>query len=83
MHDSRNSDMQQKNIVLVTGSSSGIGFETSLFLARAGFYTYATMRNLDKSSKIVDIAQEDNLPLEVLRLDVTNDKSVKDVLCLL
>jgi hypothetical protein len=29
------------------------------------------LRNLDKSSKIIDIAQEDNLPLEVLRLDVT------------
>ena len=72
--------MQQKNIALVTGSSSGIGFHTSLFLARAGFYTYATMRNLDKSSKIIDIAQEDNLPLEVLRLDVTDDKSVKDVI---
>jgi NAD(P)-dependent dehydrogenase (short-subunit alcohol dehydrogenase family) len=72
--------MQQKNIALVTGSSSGIGFHTSLFLARAGFYTYATMRNLDKSSKIIDIAQEDNLPLEVLQLDVTDDKSVKDVI---
>ena len=72
--------MQQKNIALVTGSSSGIGFHTSLFLARAGFYTYATMRNLGKSSKIIDIAQEDNLPLEVLRLDVTDDKSVKDAI---
>ena len=71
--------MQQKNIVLVTGSSSGIGFHTSLFLARAGFYT-TTMRNLDKSSQIVDIAREDNLPVEVLRLDVTDDKSVKDVI---
>jgi hypothetical protein len=58
--------MQQKNIALVTGSSSGIGFHTSLFFARAGFYTYATMRNLDKSSKIIDIAQEDNLPLVVI-----------------
>ena len=38
------------------------------------------MRNLGKSSKIMDIAQEDNLPLEVLRLDVTDDKSVKDVI---
>jgi short-subunit dehydrogenase len=38
------------------------------------------MRNLDKSSKIIDIAQEDNLPLEVLRLDVTDDKSVKEVI---
>jgi NAD(P)-dependent dehydrogenase (short-subunit alcohol dehydrogenase family) len=72
--------MQKKSTALVTGSSSGIGFETSLSLARAGFYTYATMRNLDKSSKIIDITQEDNLPLEVLRLDVTDDKSVKDAI---
>ena len=53
--------MQQKSTALVTGSSGGICFHTYLFLARAGFYTYATMRNLDKSSKIVDIAQQDNL----------------------
>lgn len=72
--------MQQKNIALVTGSSSGIGFETSLLLARAGFYTYATMRNPDKSYKIVDIAKKENLPLEVLQLDVTDDKSVKDAI---
>ncbi|HYA85207.1 MAG TPA: SDR family oxidoreductase [Candidatus Bathyarchaeia archaeon] len=72
--------MQQKSTALVTGSSSGIGFETSLSLARAGFYTYATMRNLDKSSKIIEITQQDNLPLEVLRLDVTDDKSVKDAI---
>jgi len=72
--------MQQKNMVLVIGSSSGIGFHTSLSLARAGFYTYATMRNLDKSSQIVDIAREDNLPVEFLRLDVTDDKSVKDII---
>ena len=73
--------MQRKNIALVTGSSSGIGFHTSLFLARAGFYTYATMRNLDKSSKIVDIAQEDNLPLEVLLLDVTDVFMVRKTFC--
>jgi NAD(P)-dependent dehydrogenase (short-subunit alcohol dehydrogenase family) len=30
----------------MTGSSSGIGFETSLTLARNGFHTYATMRKL-------------------------------------
>ena len=35
-------------VAVVTGSSSGIGFETSLALARNGFHTYATMRNLDR-----------------------------------
>jgi NAD(P)-dependent dehydrogenase (short-subunit alcohol dehydrogenase family) len=42
----------KKEVALVTGSSSGIGFETSLLLAKNGFFTYATMRNLDKSNKI-------------------------------
>ena len=44
-----NKRSQQGKVAVVTGSSSGIGFETSLLLARKGFYTYATMRNLNKS----------------------------------
>ena len=72
--------MQREKTVAVTGSSTGNGFETSLMLARNGFYTYATMRNLDKSKTITDIARKDGLPLEVLQLDVTEDKSVKDAI---
>ena len=68
--------MQREIVAVVTGSSSGNGFETSLLLAKNGFYTYATMRNLDKSTRIREIAKKDNLPLEVLQLDVTDDKSV-------
>ena len=41
-----------EKIALVTGSSSGIGLETSLALARNGFYTFSTMRDLKKSEKI-------------------------------
>ena len=70
----------QEKVAVVTGSSSGIGFETSLLLSRKGFYTYATMRNLNKSQKINDVAQKENLPLKVLQLDVTDDKSVKDAI---
>jgi NAD(P)-dependent dehydrogenase (short-subunit alcohol dehydrogenase family) len=73
-----NKNSQQGKVALVTGSSSGIGFETSLLLARKGFYTYATLRNLNKSLKIKEIAEKENLPLEVLQLDVTDEKSVKD-----
>ena len=67
---------KQQQIALVTGSSSGIGFETSLYLARNGIYTYATMRNLSKSKEILDYAKRDNLPLMVLHLDVTDEKSI-------
>lgn len=69
---------QQEKVAVVTGSSSGIGFETSLLLSRNGIYTYATMRNLSKSKKLNDIVEKENLPLKVLQLDVTDDKSVKD-----
>jgi len=48
-----------------------------LLLARKGFDTFATMRNFNKSKEITDVAKK-NLPLQVLELDVTNDRSVVD-----
>ncbi len=75
-----NSDRNKKKVAVVTGSSTGIGFETSLLLARNGFYTYATMRHLDKSKAITNITQKEKLSLEILQLDVTADKSVKEAI---
>ena len=72
--------MENQNIAVVTGSSTGIGFETSLFLARNGFYTYATMRDTLKRDKIEKIANNENLPLKVLAMDVDNDDSVRNAL---
>ena len=69
--------MSEKRVAVVTGSSSGIGFETSLMLARHGFITYATMRDLKKSSTLKSIADKENIPLRCIQLDVTNDMSVK------
>jgi NAD(P)-dependent dehydrogenase (short-subunit alcohol dehydrogenase family) len=71
---------RDKKVAVVTGSSSGIGFETSLLLARSGFFTYATMRNLEKSKAIIDLKHKEKLPLEVLHLDVTDDTSVKEAI---
>jgi short-subunit dehydrogenase len=72
--------MQIESVAIVTGSSTGNGFETSLLLAKNGFFTYATMRNLDKSKRIKEIVKNENLPLEVLELDVTDDKSVANAI---
>jgi short-subunit dehydrogenase len=72
--------MEKHTIAVVTGSSSGIGLETSLLLARNGFYTYATMRDTFKSDNIEKIANEENLPLEVLSMDVDNDTSVRNAI---
>lgn len=72
--------MSQKRVAIVTGSSSGIGFETSLMLARHGFITYASMRDLQKSSTLKSIAGKENIPLRCIQLDVTNDISVKQAI---
>ena len=67
-------------VAVVTGSSSGIGYETSLLLARNQFTTYATMRNMSKSDGLREIASKENLPLNVTQLDVNNDSSVNNAI---
>jgi NAD(P)-dependent dehydrogenase (short-subunit alcohol dehydrogenase family) len=67
-----------QNVAVITGCSSGIGYETSLMLARNGFQTFATMRNLSKRSGLESVAAKEGLPMHVTELDVTDDKSVND-----
>ena len=69
-----------REVAVVTGSSTGIGCETSLTLARNRFYTYATMRNIGKSASIKPMANKEALPLEVIQLDVNDDLSVKNAI---
>lgn len=66
-----------QKVALVTGSSSGIGHEIALVLARNGYFTFATMRDLRKISKLESIKDEENLSLEFVQLDVTNEESVR------
>lgn len=63
-------------VAVVTGSSSGIGYETSLLLARNQFKTYATMRNMSKSDRLKEIASKEKIPLNISQLDVNSDSSV-------
>jgi NAD(P)-dependent dehydrogenase (short-subunit alcohol dehydrogenase family) len=67
-------------VAVVTGSSSGIGYETSLLLARNQITTYATMRNLSKSNGLREIASKEKIPLNVAQLDVDNDSSVNNAI---
>jgi len=66
-----------EKIAVVTGTSTGIGLETALALAREGYYTYATMRDTAKSQKIKELGQKENLKINVLKLDVDDENSVK------
>ncbi len=69
-----------EKVALVTGSSSGIGLETSLSLARNGFHTFATMRDLNRDEEIKEVVRKENLNVEILQLDVDNEESVNEVI---
>jgi NAD(P)-dependent dehydrogenase (short-subunit alcohol dehydrogenase family) len=62
---------------VITGTSTGIGYATSLRLARAGYRVFAGMRNLAKAQPLRDAAAEAKLPVEVIELDVCSDASVE------
>ena len=67
-------------IALVTGCSSGIGLQTAIDLAKNGYTTYATMRNMDKKNKLEVGAQKANVKLNIVQLDVSDDNSVSKVI---
>ena len=70
--------LKDQKVAVVTGSSTGIGFETCLLFARSGIRTYATMRDLTKAHLIKDIAQKEKIPLKVIQMDVDKDDLVTE-----
>jgi short-subunit dehydrogenase len=64
-------------VALITGCSSGIGHETALTLARNGYHTFATMRNVKKENALQKTSVEEKLPLKVLELDVNDETSIE------
>jgi NAD(P)-dependent dehydrogenase (short-subunit alcohol dehydrogenase family) len=58
--------MNDQKVVVITGSSSGIGLESALILARNGYTTYATMRSPDKDTSIKAVVQNEGLPIRVV-----------------
>ena len=57
-----------QKVSIVTGSSSGIGLETALILARNGYVTYATMRTPEKDALVRTALEKENLPIKVIQL---------------
>ncbi len=65
-------------IILITGSSTGIGFATAELLAKNGHKVYASMRNPKNHPQLEELAEKNNLPITILPLDVDRDASVKE-----
>jgi NAD(P)-dependent dehydrogenase (short-subunit alcohol dehydrogenase family) len=69
-----------KNI-LITGCSSGFGFDAAKELSRKGHHVFATMRavdgrNKDSADALRTFAEADGTKITVLEMDVTSDESV-------
>ena len=75
--------MDAKEVILITGTSSGFGRLMSETLARKGYSVFASMRNLAgrnaaNTAELRDLANAEGLSLHVLELDVTDDASVEN-----
>ncbi len=67
----------QSSIALVTGTSSGIGLEASIALAKAGFTVVATMRNLERATALREKAQEAGVEVDIRKLDITSNQETE------
>jgi NAD(P)-dependent dehydrogenase (short-subunit alcohol dehydrogenase family) len=63
--------------VLITGTSKGIGYETALAFARAGYRVHATMRDPSNSPALAKTAVKEKLSITIAMMDVDDDESVK------
>ena len=61
---------------MVTGTSTGIGQETALHLARNGYRVFAAMRNLEKGGTLQQAASAESLPVEIIEMDVCDAASI-------
>ena len=61
---------------IVTGANSGIGRSTAITLAKNDYTVFATMRSLERGEKLREIAQELNLAIKTVELDVSDTDSV-------
>ncbi len=64
-------------IVLITGTSSGVGLSTAVLLAKKGYKVYASMRDISKKDGLLKEASAANVSVEVIQLDVQNMEEVK------
>ena len=65
-------------VVLITGTSTGIGMATALAFGRAGHRVAATMRNPSGAPALGEAAEREHLPITVFPMDVDADASVRD-----
>ena len=72
--------MKRAPVAVVTGASSGFGLLTSISLAELGFRVFATMRVIGRRDDLDEAAARAGVDLDVVSLDVTDDRSVGEAI---
>ncbi len=66
--------------VIITGTNKGIGLDTTLAFARAGYKVFATMRNPESADALKQKIKEESLSIAISVMDVDSDESVKQTI---
>src|SRR5436190_4374083 len=64
-------------VSVVTGANSGIGRAIAVHLAARGHEVYATVRDPARATKLLAMAAEQGVAVELVELDVADDESVR------
>jgi NAD(P)-dependent dehydrogenase (short-subunit alcohol dehydrogenase family) len=64
-------------VSVVTGANSGIGRATAIHLAAQGHRVFGTVRSADKAGKLLAMAADHGVELELVELDIADDESVR------
>jgi NAD(P)-dependent dehydrogenase (short-subunit alcohol dehydrogenase family) len=75
-------DTDMKQVIIITGASSGFGALAARALAKAGHTVYASMRetagrNAPQVQAIEQFAAENNVDLRAIELDVASEESAE------
>ena len=66
----------ESGVVVVTGANSGIGRAVAVHLASQGYVVYGTVRAVSKATKLISMADEAEVKVELVEVDVADDNSV-------
>lgn len=66
-----------QKVVLITGTSTGLGLSLSILLAKNNFTVYASMRDTNKADLLLNRATEEGVKINIVSLDVSIVDSVQ------